>query len=392
MNESSATRRLPVTVVLLGLTSFFTDVGSEMIYPMLPLFVASLGATPVFLGLVEGIADATASLLKLVSGIVSDRVATRRPMVLFGYAVASLARPLIGLATAPWQVLAIRVTDRVGKGVRTSPRDALIAATTPQESVGRAFGFHRAMDHAGAVLGPLVATALLTLGWELRQVFLATLIPGVLSVVCVMWVREPRAGTRIPSQRAPRSTLALTPSIKGYFAILTVFCLGNSSDVFLLLRAREVGVPDAAVPLLWAAFHVMKLVSSYLGGSWSDRVDRTWVIGAGWLVYALAYLGFGFANAPWQIWALFVVYGVFHGLTEPAEKALVRDLAPEEIWGRAFGIYNFLIGITAVPAGLLTGWLWQQFSPLVALTTGAALALTSALALLLWRERTTKPA
>jgi len=385
--DASSKRRLPVTVILLGLTSFFTDLGSEMIYPMLPLFVASLGATPVFLGLVEGVADATASLLKLVSGIVSDRAAKRRPLVLFGYGVAAFARPLIGFAMAPWQVLVIRVTDRVGKGLRTSPRDALIAATVPPESIGRAFGFHRAMDHAGAVLGPVVATLLLALGWELRSVFLATLVPGALSVVCVMLVREPAGVTTVPTHQVPGTSRHLTSSLKGYFAILTVFCLGNSSDVFLLLRAQEIGVPDASVPLLWAVFHVMKLVSSYLGGAWSDRVDRTWVIGLGWLVYAMAYLGFGFAQSVWQVWALFVVYGIFHGLTEPAEKALVRDLTPAEIRGRAFGIYNFVVGITAVPAGLLTGWLWQRWSPLLALATGASLAMASSIALLVWRRR-----
>jgi MFS family permease len=372
---------------LLGFTSFFTDVGAEMIYPMLPLFVASLGATPVFLGLVEGVADATASVLKLISGIVADRLHRKKPLVLFGYGLAALARPLVGLATAPWQVLAIRVTDRFGKGVRASPRDVLIAAVVPKESIGHAFGFHQAMDHAGAVLGPLIATLLLGLGVELRTVFLAAIVPGLLSVACVSLVREPPGATLATVQDAPVSRNALTPELRSYLAIVGFFCLSNSSDVFLLLRARELGVPAAEVALLWAACNTMKLISSYLGGNWSDRFGRTRVIVAGWLVYAATYLGFGFAENAAQVWALFAVYGVFFGLTEPAEKALIRDLTSVEVRGRAYGAYNFMIGVAAVPAGLLTGWLWQRWSPRVALGTGAAVALVSSLALLVWNRR-----
>jgi MFS family permease len=371
-------------VVALGLTSFFTDVGAEMIYPMLPLFVASLGASPVFLGLVEGIADATASLLKLASGIVSDKLEKKKPLVLFGYGIAALARPLVGLATAPWQILAIRVTDRLGKGLRAPPRDVLITAVVPRQSIGHAFGFHQAMDHAGAVLGPLVASVLLALGMELRNVFLAAIVPGLFSVLCVLLVREPSLPKSERPQVAPDQRTRLTPSLMSYLAIVAFFCLGNSSDMFLLLRAREVGVSVASVSLLWAVFNMMKLISSYLGGGWSDRFGRPRVIVGGWLVYAATYLGFGVADAQWQVWALFVVYGIFYGLTEPVEKALVRDLTPPHVRGRAYGVYNFIVGVAAVPASLLTGWLWQQWSPFVALATGAALALLSSLALMVW--------
>ena len=384
-------RRLPATVILLGLTSFFTDVGSELVFPLLPAFVASLGAGTAFLGLVEGIADATSSLLKLASGHVSDRFPRRKPLVLFGYGVAAAARPLIALATLPWHVLAVRVTDRVGKGLRSTPRDVLIASAVPKEDTGRAFGLHHAMDHAGAVVGPLLATLLLWAGLPLRQVFALALIPGVLSVLSVLLVREPRTLSEAPlpppADAAAIAAVGLPPRLKSYLAIVALFALGNSSDAFLLLRARELGVAGGWLPLLWATFNATKLVSSYVGGDLSDRVPRTRLILAGFSVYAATYLAFGLATQSWQAWGLFILYGCYYGLAEPAEKALVKDLAPPEVRGRAYGAYNFLLGISAIPAGLLTGGLWQAFGPLAALGTGAALALVSAAALALWARR-----
>lgn len=376
--------RLPLTVVALGVTSLFTDVSSEMVFPLLPAFLAGLGATPAFLGLVEGLADATASLLKLVSGLVADRVARKKRMVLLGYGVASAIRPLLAIVTAPWQVLAIRVADRLGKGIRGSPRDVLIAASVPRTETGRAFGFHSAMDHAGAVFGPLLATLLLGLGWPLRRLFLFTAVPGLLSVLSVLLVREKDGPPAVREGPASAQSGPLPRAFWRYTVTLTVFSLGNSSDAFLILRAGEAGVPTRALPLLWSAFHVAKLVSAYLGGGWSDRTPRTRLIVAGWMVYAMTYLGFGFAREPWHAWALFLVYGCYYGLTEPAEKALVKDLAPPELRGRAYGIYNFVVGISAVPAGLLTGGLWAAFGPFPALTTGAALAAVAACALLGW--------
>lgn len=376
--------RLPAAVIALGVTSFFADVGSEMIFPLLPVFVASLGASTTFLGFVEGMADATSSLLKLASGYVADRTQRNKPLVLFGYGAAALVRPLIALATAPWHVLAIRVTDRVGKGVRSAPRDVLIAASVSKEQTGRAFGFHRAMDHAGAVVGPLVATALLGLGLTVRSVFWAALIPGVLSVIAVATVREPQVSVPTHDERPKAERPLLPGSLRTYLAIVFLFSLGNSSDAFLLLRAGELGVPVASLPLLWTVFHVVKLVSSYLGGGWSDRIARPKLIVAGWMVYAATYLAFGVASQPWHAWALFIVYGTYYGLTEPAEKALVKDLAPGAIRGRAYGWYNFITGVSAVPAGVLTGWLWQTWSPFVALTVGAGAAAAAAVALVVW--------
>jgi len=379
---------LPATVVVLGLTSLLTDVGSEMIFPLLPVFLAEvLGARPAFLGLVEGAADTVASLLKLASGYAADRLPRRKPLVVFGYGLAGMVRPLVAAATAPWHVLAIRLTDRVGKGIRTAPRDALIVDAARRGSVGRAFGFHRAMDHAGAVVGPLVASALIGAGFDLRTVFWFAAIPSLASVAMVLAVREdalPRLAQADPSAREGKQR-GLPRSVRTYLAILFVFSLGNSSDAFLLLRARDLSLPATAIPILWAVLHVTKLSSSYAGGVLSDRVPRTHVIIGGWFVYAIVYLGLSLATHGWHAWGLFAIYGVYYGLSEPAEKALVGDLAPAHLRGRAFGYYNSIIGATALPASLLTGWLWQSLSPQAALLFGASLAGLASLGLLLWR-------
>lgn len=378
--------RLPMTVLALGATSFFTDVGSEMIFPLLPAFVASLGASPTFLGLVEGAADATASLLKLGAGYLADIVPRKKPLVLFGYGIAAIVRPLMAFATAPWHVLAVRLGDRVGKGVRSAPRDVLLAKAVPPSLAGRAFGLHRSMDHAGAVVGPLLATALLGLGWPLRHVFLAAVVPGLCSLLALQWVRDP-GEVAAPSATARRDSPATAPLPRAfwrYLAIISVFSLGNSSDAFLLLRAHELGVSTILLPTLWVVLHLSKLLSSYLGGIWSDRAPRPRLIVLGWTIYASTYLGLGMAGKAWQVWALFLVYGVYYGLTEPSEKAIVRDIAPPEAQGRAFGLYNFVVGASAVPAGLLTGFVWQSVSARAALALGAAIAGAASLALAAW--------
>ena len=379
---------LPPTVIALGITSFFTDLGAEMIFPLLPMFVATLGANPAFIGLVEGLADAGASILKLAMGWAADKFAHKKPWVLFGYGLAAFVRPLVFFATAPWQVLAIRLTDRVGKGLRSTPRDVLLANAVSPEQSGRAFGFHRAMDHAGAVVGPIVASALLACGVPLRFVFASALVPGLCAVVAVLTVKE-RATARVAEKHrgtttAGREDDAIPRSLKQYIAIICLFALGNSTDAFLLLRAHSIGISILSLPFVWSAFHVVKVVVAYFAGSWSDRLPRHRLVVAGWVTYALVYLGFAFANQTWHIWGLFLVYGAHHGLCEPAEKAMVRDLAPGSALGRAFGLYNFSVGIMALPAGLLTGWLWQTWGPVVALGAGAATAGAATVALLAW--------
>jgi len=385
--------RLPAAVILLGFTSLFTDVGTEMIFPLLPVFLTeTLGAGPAYLGLVEGAADTVSSLLKLGSGIVADRTTRRKPLVLFGYALASAARPFVALATRPWHVLAVRVTDRVGKGVRSSPRDALIADSAGDRA-GRAFGFHQAMDNAGAVVGPLLATGLIAMSLSIRSVFWIAVIPGAIATGLVLLVRERPRAPVVPTG-APTAGV-LTPQLTLYLIILALFSLGNSSDAFLLLRARSLGLSTAAIPVLWAVLNLSKVVWTYLGGDLADRVPRARLIAGGWLAYALVYLGLGRATTAWQVWALFVAYGVHYGLTEPVEKALVRDLAPPEQRGRAYGAYNFVVGTTALPAGLITGALWRAFGPTIALEVGATLACVAGILLLgwdAWRRRNARVA
>ncbi|HEY1696960.1 MAG TPA: MFS transporter [Polyangiaceae bacterium] len=374
--------RLPAAVVVLGFTSLFTDVGTEMIFPLLPVFLVEvLGAAPAYIGLVEGAADTVSSLLKLVSGVVADRVPKRQPLVLLGYGLASAVRPFIALATRPWHVLAVRVTDRVGKGIRGSPRDAIIADAAGDRA-GRAFGYQAAMDNAGAVLGPLVATGLVALHFSLRAVFWVAVVPGAIATLLVLFVREPARAS--PAKRAGPAPPVLTRTVTSYLGVLALFSLANSSDGFLLLRARSVGLATAWIPILWSALNASKVLWAWLGGSLADRVPRARLIAIGWFVYAAVYVGLGVAVRSWQVWALFLVYGIFYGLTEPVEKALVKDLVLPEQRGRAYGAYNFVVGITSLPAGLLTGALWDAWGPGPALEVGAALAAAAGVALLAW--------
>jgi MFS family permease len=331
-------------------------------------------------GAIEGAAESVAALLKLASGWWSDRVARRRPLVIAGYAIASFARPLIAAARAAEQVLVIRLVDRVGKGIRTSPRDALIADSVDPSVRGKAFGFHRASDHAGAVVGPLLAFALL--GWAevpIRTVFWLAAIPGIAAVlVLVLAVREvPR---QAPDGRAAaRADGSMGRPFWAFLLVVLLFTLGNSTDAFLLLRAAQLGVPAALLPVLWAMLHVVKSTSSTPGGALSDRVGRTPLLIAGWTIFALVYLGFAYASTPWHAWALFALYGVYFGLTEGVEKALVADVVPSARRGAAFGWYNLTIGIGALPASLLFGVLWDRFGAATAFSLGAGLAIAAAI-------------
>ena len=369
-------------------TSFLNDTASEMSYPLLPLFlVGTLGAGPAFLGVVEGIAETTASLAKLGGGFLSDRVRRRKILVVGGYGVASLIRPLLALAVVPWHVLAVRFSDRIGKGVRSAPRDALLVDSVPADRKGTAFRLHRAADHAGSVLGPILAAGILLLAPDnLRLVFALTAIPGLCTILIVIrGVREvapaeplAKPGGSPPEDRAFASLASLGPGFPRYLAVLFLFTLGNASDAFLVLRAQELGVPLVGLPLLWAFFHLSKMVWNVPGGMLSDRFRPLPLILAGWLVYAVVYGAFGVADSPWQAWALFGVYGLFYGLTESPEKALVAELAPSHLRARAFGVFHFVMGLAAFPASLLFGVLWQWKGASVAFGTGAALALVAA--------------
>ena len=386
-------------VLALAAVSFFTDASSEIIAPLLPMFlIGTLGASVRTVGLIEGGAEAIASLLKLASGWWSDRSQRRKPLIVFGYAIASLVRPLVGFAQTATQVMVIRFADRVGKGVRGAPRDALLAASTPAESRGRAFGFHRAADHAGAVAGPLIAMACLAwFAMPLRQVFLVAAIPGALAVlVAIFAVREepvnvavtpPIASTAPAPVNAAGGATAITAPLPASFTRamipIALFTLGNSTDAFLILRASQLGVPLAMIPLLWVLLHVVKSLSSMPGGALSDRVGRTPLIVGGWIVYALVYAGFAAANAPWHMWALFALYGIVFGLSEGTEKALIADLVPSARRGRAFGWYHAVVGVAALPASVVFGAVWDQFGAGTAFLMGAVLALTASVMLVL---------
>ncbi|MBZ0169545.1 MFS transporter [Candidatus Methylomirabilis lanthanidiphila] len=372
-------------VVALGLVSMLTDVSSEMIYPLLPLFLTSvLGAGQTFVGLVEGIAESAASVTKLLSGWLSDRLGRRKELVVVGYTLSTLARPVVALALAPWHVLMVRFADRLGKGLRTPPRDALIAASTDMAIRGRAYGFHRSMDHLGAVGGPALAYALLLLlGDRLRTLFLLAAIPGILSVLILMLrVREAQVGP-VAAATEPRRAGRLDSQLTRFLLVVTLFTLGNSSDAFLLLRAQEVGIAAIHLPLLWMFFSLVKAATGLPGGMLSDLRGRRGGIIAGWLVYALAYLGFGAAGQPWHIWVLLGFYGLYFGLTEGGERALIADLVPPDRQASAFGLFHACIGIAALPSSLLMGYLYQTFGAGPAFTVGAVLAGLAALLLLL---------
>ena len=382
--------RLGRNVIALAAVSFLTDVSSEMIYPLLPVFLTTvLGANASFIGAIEGAAESTAALLKLASGWWSDRVRKRKPLVVIGYAIASIARPLVAVAQTASQVLLIRVSDRVGKGIRNAPRDALIAESVDPSIRGRAFGFHRAADHAGGVLGPLIAFAVLT--WHLaslRTVFWLAAIPGLLSLlVVVVFVREIPRTSVAPSGAAPDLREPLGGTFWRVLLVIFLFTLGNSTDAFLLLRANQLGVPVALAPILWAALHVVKSASSTPGGALSDRVGRRPTLIAGWLLYAAVYFGFSRAGAAWQAWALFGVYGIFFGLTEGAERALIADLVGPDRRGAAFGWYNLAIGLGALPASLLFGAVWDRAGAPAAFVMGATFALVAAVGLVMVAPR-----
>jgi MFS family permease len=394
-NLWSRYQRLPRNVVAIGFVSLLNDASSEIIYPLLPVFLTTgLGASAKAIGLIEGLAESLSSLLKLFVGYLSDRTRKRKWFVVGGYALASLVRPFLGFAGNWQQVLAIRLADRVGKGVRTAPRDAMIADAATIEQRGLAFGFHRAMDHSGAVIGPLIGYVLVM--WlvtnstapttrEFTRIFLLASIPAILAVlVAIFFMRETTAHVDTGVEIPKLSVRGFDGNFKRYLLILALFTLSNSSDSFLLLRARDAGVSIAFLPLLWAAHHGMKVLSSLYGGDLSDRLGRKRLIVSGWVLYAAVYAGFAFVGSEVGVWALFLVYGVYFGLAEGAEKALVADLVRPEQRGTAYGLYNLAFGITVFPASLLMGMIWDWKGPTTAFLISAVMGATAAALLLLF--------
>jgi MFS family permease len=367
------------TVVALAVVSMLHDMAGDMVTPLLPALLATMGSGPVALGLIEGTADATGSLLKLASGYFADRIGRLKALTVAGYGLANILRPLLSLASTWWQVLAIRFGDRVGKGVRGSPRDALVAAVTTKETRGYAFGFHHALESLGAVVGTVVGYGLLSAGLSIRQVIVCSIVPGVLTMLFVGFGVRAQPGA-VVSGPVPIGL----PPVAGFRRLLVsvvTFTLGNSSDAFLLWRARELGVAVALTPVLWALLHVVRAATATWGGRLSDRRGRSFAIVAGWLVYALSYVGFAVCWQHWHVWLLFTIYGAYYGLTEGAQKALVVDLVPKQWQGRALGVFQMSVGLAALPASVMFGLIYRQWGAPAAFSTGALLALLATMML-----------
>ncbi len=379
---------LPRTIVLLGLASFLTDVSSDMILPILPIYLTQqLNISPVFLGLIEGIANSAISFFTLSSGWLSDRFQKRKIWISMGYSFSALGKPTLALATAGWQALFIRFLDRMGKGIRTSPRDALISEVAEAKFVGKAFGFHRTMDSAGAILGPLLAFLFLPLlNQNYQKLFLIAFIPAFLSCcIIIFWVKEKKA---VPTNSDLKSFklkdfTSFDKKFKYLLMGIGLFSLSNASDTFLFLKAQSAGVKILYIPLLWVLMNTSYTLFSFPAGTLSDRLGRKRLILLGFIIYSLSYLGFAFANQPYQVFLLFFLYGIYYGITDGLLRALVSDLATAGKKGTAFGIYHFVIGITILPASLIFGFLWQSFSPKIPFLFSSVVCLGSALILYL---------
>ncbi len=369
--------RLPRQVKLFGAVSLLNDFASEMIYPLLPAFVTGvLGGGPVALGALDGAADAAAAFVKYVAGRLADRQARRGPLIVLGYFVAVVVRPVIAVTGAAWQVIGLRVVDRLGKGLRTPPRDALIADVAPAPLVGRAFGLQRGLDHAGAVLGPLVAWALLTGGAGVRTVILASIVPGVAVLVLAIWAVKDGEGRR---RTPPPSSAAIrrpTPSLP--LLAICFFYLLRMPDTLIILHAQRLGVGVAVVPLLWAAVHVVRSSSSFAGGALSDRLGPSRTMWLGWACYAVLAAGMAFAVGPAAAWALFLALGLVAGLTESPERALVAAVAGDR-QGSGFGVYHAASGVAALAGGVGLGVVFQRSGGAAAFVLSAALGLGLAL-------------
>jgi len=429
LQGNAHTAKIPLNVTVLGIVSLFTDAASEMIYPLVPIFVAALSSGPVILGIIEGVAETTAAMLKLFSGIISDRLKKRKLLVVIGYSISSLIRPFIGIVSAAWQIVFIRMLDRVGKGIRTAPRDALIASSVDDGIRGKAFGFHRAMDHAGAVVGPFLALftimilvlsfglkdTLLTLRWT----FLLSIIPGIFAVVTLILFSREKVDHLSASKPFKFSLREFDRNFLAYLSIVVLFTLGNSSDAFLLFRVEESIHKSGALysmisnvpllsnmvsrfgdvssqkklvdilflPLVWAFFHVIKVAFSTHFGALSDRIGRKRVINIGWGIYTFVYLSFALLDRlpeGGQIIAtfvLFAIYALFYAFSEGAGKAFVADVVKSEVRGSAFGMYNLAVGLGALPASVIFGLLYNAFGASVAFGTGAVIACISMLLL-----------
>lgn len=374
-------------VIILGLTSFFTDIASEMVYPLIPFFLTSvLGASPAVLGLIEGAAESVASLLKVFSGYISDKLNKRKFLAITGYSSSAFGKLLLYLANSWGFVFAGRIVDRLGKGIRTAPRDALIADSIDPAKKGRAFGLHRAMDTSGAAIGVVLAYFFLThYSGAYSKVFLWSLVPAVIGILLLFFAREKKG--EFAARKAPSLNWKVLPrKLRLFLIVAFIFTLGNSSNTFLLLRSKDIGFTPATAILLYLVYNIVYGAVSYPAGRISDRIGRKRLLVAGHVFYGLVYLGFAFISGPqhaWLMWTLFGVYGLYSGFTEGVEKALVADLAPSEVRATAIGLHAAILGIGLFPASFIAGELWQYLGPSAAFYFGSGMGIIAAVGLLL---------
>jgi MFS family permease len=376
---------LKKNVFWLGLVSLLTDISSEMVYPLVPIFATTiLGAPVTFVGLVEGIAESTASLLKVFSGWLSDKLDSRKNLTVAGYVLSAIAKPILILATSVAYILAYRIVDRTGKGIRTAPRDALIADSSDKDNYGKSFGFHRMMDTIGAMIGPALAFLLLPIlaagssSKGYRELFALAVIPAAIGVfILIAFVKDKRAAKPVSETKTEAPRISLKPfdrRFKIFLLVVLVFTLGNSSDAFLILRAKNAGMAIAMIPLAYLLFNTINAVLATPAGIISDRLGRYWVMALGFFNFALVYLGFALAGSQLIIWLMFALYGFYYAFTESIFKAYTADLVPENLRGTAYGLLNMTMGIALLPASLLAGWLWANVSVRAPFFFGAGMA------------------
>lgn len=379
-------RSIPRTVWLVGLISFVNDSASEMLYPLVPLYLTSvLMAGPKAMGIIEGVADATSSIVKLVSGILVDKTKRIKPWLLFGYGTAGISRPLVAFTSSWGGVLFIRFADRLGKGLRSSPRDALLADSVTTTQRGMAFGLHRAMDNAGAVAGPILAYLLLSSGVSIRNIFLLAIIPATICIILVLCIKEPPQTKPCNSEQITWKLNQLPVDLKRFLMVVGIFSLGNSSNIFLLLRARELGVPEQYVPLLWAVVSLIAAVFSTPLAALSDRIGRFPMLLGGYLAFTIVYISLGLlSEGVSSLVAIFVLYGLFVASTEGVEKAMVADTAPINLRGTAFGWFNMIVGIALLPSSIIFGFIYESISPSTAFGFSSICSIASAVLLWVW--------
>jgi MFS family permease len=382
------------TVLILGFVSLLTDISSEMVYPLLALYLTTtLGASPAIVGIIEGIAESLASLLKTYSGYVSDKVQRRKPLAILGYGSATIGRLFLFFSTSWSWVLWGRVIDRFGKGVRTAPRDALIAEASDAGRLGHSFGLHRALDTLGAVIGIAIAYFLFTsTHGNYTRIFLYSMIPGIIGVLLLFSIKEKKPQLKSVKVHPLAGWRNLNPRLKAFFLVAFLFTLGNSSNQFLLLRANNLGFKAADVILVYLLYNIVYALSAYPAGRLSDRIGRRTLLVCGYLFYGIVYLGFSMASASWHVWGLFGVYGLYSGLTEGVEKALVSELCPVESKATMLGIHATLLGIGLLPASVIGGLLWRMIGPEATFYFGGAAGLLSALGMFLVVPKLTQAA